>query len=205
MLLGKVFSGKGKMLVGFAAGAVVTAAGMMAFGWSRTATVAAAPAPSQAIAPVEITHDQIAALLSTFPKTGEQVKVVGIGAYNVAVSLQRRTAVKMGAPVNSISHGRITEIYYIVSGSGTMVTDGNVPDAKDMDPKGDVVAIAAGPSKSGVMTGGNSRNLSAGDVVVVPPNTPHGWSQIDDQVSYLMFRTDPDKVLPAGWVNPNLK
>ena len=42
-------------------------------------------------------------------------------------------------------------------------------------------------------------------MIVVPPNTPHGWSQIDDQVSYVMFRTDPDKVLPAGWVNPNLK
>ena len=144
-------------------------------------------------------------LVAVLPKTGEQVKVVGIGSYNVAVSLQRRNAVKLGAPVNAISHSKITEIYYITSGSGTMVVDGALANVKAMDPAGDVVAIAAGPSTQSVMTGGLSRNVSAGDVIVVPPNTPHGWSQIDDQVSYVMFRTDPDKVLPAGWVNPNLK
>jgi mannose-6-phosphate isomerase-like protein (cupin superfamily) len=169
-----------------------------------TASITPAAASTD-IPTVEITHEQIAALQSTFPKTGEQVKVVGIGSYNVAVSLQRRTAVKLGTPVNAISHSRITEIYYITSGSGTMVTDGTQANAKPMDPAGDVVAIAAGPSTTSVMTGGLSRNVSAGDVIVVPPNTPHGWSQIDDSVSYVMFRTDPDKVLPAGWANPNLK
>jgi mannose-6-phosphate isomerase-like protein (cupin superfamily) len=174
--------------------------------WVTASAVLIGPASaSPEIPTVELTHEQIAALLSTFPKTGEQVKVMGIGNYNVAVSLQRRNAVKLGAPVSAISHSRIAEIYYIVSGSGTMVVDGTRLDPKPMDPAGDVVAIDAGPSMTGIMTGGLSRNVSAGDVIMVPPNTPHGWSQIDDQVSYVMFRTDPDKVLPAGWVNPNLK
>jgi mannose-6-phosphate isomerase-like protein (cupin superfamily) len=197
-------TGRKKVLAGFMAGVVVTSAGMMALGWSGAAT-AASPAPSQVVPTVEITHDQIASLLSTFPKTGEQIKVVDVGKYNVAVSLQRRTAVKLGAPVNSISHSKVTEIYYIVSGGGTMVVDGAVPNAKPMDPLSDVVTKAAGPSMTGVMVGGLSRRVTSGDVIVVPPNTPHGWSQIDDQVSYLMFRTDADKVLPGGYVNPNIK
>ena len=175
---------------------------MAALGVLLTAGAATA---STDIPTVALTHEQIAALQSTFPKTGEQVKVVGIGSYNVAVSLQRRNAVKLGTPVGAISHSKITEIYYITSGSGTMVVDGTLANVKDMDPKGDVVAIAAGPSTQSIMTGGLSRNVSAGDVIVVPPNTPHGWSQIDDQVSYVMFRTDPGKVLPAGFSNPNLK
>jgi mannose-6-phosphate isomerase-like protein (cupin superfamily) len=176
-----------------------------ALGVMASAALIGPASASTEIPTVALTHEQIAALLSTFPKTGEQVAVVGIGNYNVAVSLQRRTTVKLGAPVSAISHSRITEIYYIVSGSGTMVVDGTRANPKPMDPAGDVVMIDAGPSMSGIMTGGLSRNVSAGDVIVVPPNTPHGWSQIDDQVSYLMLRTDPDKVLPAGWVNPNLK
>ena len=187
---------------GFMRTAIGRTVAMAALGVLLTAGAAAA---STDIPTVALTHEQIAALQSTFPKTGEQVKVVGIGSYNVAVSLQRRNAVKLGAPVNAISHSKITEIYYITSGSGTMVVDGALANVKAMDPAGDVVAIAAGPSTQSVMTGGLSRNVSAGDVIVVPPNTPHGWSQIDDQVSYVMFRTDPDKVLPAGWVNPNLK
>jgi mannose-6-phosphate isomerase-like protein (cupin superfamily) len=145
---------------------------------------------------------EIDSLLSTFPKTGEQGKVVDVGNHNVAVAFQKRSAIKLGAPVNSISHSKISEVYYILSGSGTMVTGGTVAQPKPWAADSDLVRIAAGPSISGVMTGGYSRYVSAGDVIVVPPGTPHGWAQIDDQVSYLMIRSDFDKLLPAGYVNP---
>jgi hypothetical protein len=34
---------------------------------------------------------------------------------------------------------------------------------------------------------------------------PHGWTDIGDHVDYLSVRPDPDRVLPAGYVNPALK
>ena len=38
--------------------------------------------------------------------------------------------------------------------------------------------------------------------MVIPGGVFHGWTAIADHVTYLSIRPDPDKVLPAGWVNP---
>lgn len=38
--------------------------------------------------------------------------------------------------------------------------------------------------------------LSAGDVLVIPAGTGHEFTEIDDHITYLMVRVDPDKVVP---------
>ena len=43
---------------------------------------------------------------------------------------------------------------------------------------------------------GESYQLKAGDVVVIPAGTGHWFTRIDDHVDYLMIRIDPDKVTP---------
>jgi quercetin dioxygenase-like cupin family protein len=43
--------------------------------------------------------------------------------------------------------------------------------------------------------GGQSRKIGPGDVVIVPPNTAHGWSEVTDELVYLVVRMDPHKVL----------
>ncbi len=40
-------------------------------------------------------------------------------------------------------------------------------------------------SKNGV-----TREVGPGDVVIIPPNTPHFFSQIDSEVTYMIFRVD---------------
>jgi quercetin dioxygenase-like cupin family protein len=52
--------------------------------------------------------------------------------------------------------------------------------------------------------GGVRRTVSAGDVVVIPAGVLHGWVEIPDHVKYLSVRPDPDRVLPAGYVNPTI-
>ena len=43
--------------------------------------------------------------------------------------------------------------------------------------------------------------IGPGDVVIIPPNTPHWFSEITtDQIVYLVVRVDAHKVLPAGYV-----
>ena len=39
---------------------------------------------------------------------------------------------------------------------------------------------------------GVSRRVGPGDVVIIPGYTPHWWSELDEDLSYLVFRTDPD-------------
>jgi quercetin dioxygenase-like cupin family protein len=46
-----------------------------------------------------------------------------------------------------------------------------------------------------LVTGGTSRRIKAGDVVIIPPNTPHWWSSLEGKIVYLVVRVDPDKVV----------
>jgi quercetin dioxygenase-like cupin family protein len=43
---------------------------------------------------------------------------------------------------------------------------------------------------------GVSYDLKAGDVVVIPAGTGHWFTKIEDHITYLMIRVDPDKVAP---------
>ena len=65
--------------------------------------------------------------------------------------------------------------------------------------------MAVGPIELGTFVGGERRNVSVGDVVVIPAGVLHGWVEIPDHVRYLSIRPDPDRVLPAGYVNPAIE
>ena len=41
-----------------------------------------------------------------------------------------------------------------------------------------------------------THELKAGDVFVIPAGTGHQFTRIDDHITYVMVRIDPDKVVP---------
>ena len=84
------------------------------------------------------------------------------------------------------------------------MTGGAIQDATPSAPTSAVVTVLNGPSTGGAsVQGGVSRTLGPGDVVIIPPNTPHWFTEItSDQIVYLVVRVDPHKVLPAGYVLP---
>ena len=43
---------------------------------------------------------------------------------------------------------------------------------------------------------GVTHQLKAGDVIVIPAGTGHWFTKIDDHITYLMIRVDPNKVAP---------
>lgn len=53
--------------------------------------------------------------------------------------------------------------------------------------------------------GGVEREIETGDVVVIPVGAMHAWTSIPDHVTYLSIRVDPSRVLPAGYVNPEIQ
>lgn len=137
----------------------------------------------------------------------EQIRVVDIGDdINVAVGILRRVGTRTeGEVVASIIHHEVTEIYYILSGSGILVTGGEVLEANEFPPTVSAVRELIGPSGSRQVRNGVTRTVGAGDVVVIPAGVPHGFRHIQDQVTYLSIRVDPNQTLPIGYAHPSLQ
>ncbi len=168
-------------------------------------------AMAQAAAPavVSITAAEIEQVLkyqgSEGAGTDRQMRVADLGDYKVGVGVLYRGPTKPGAPIAAISHSKVTEAFYVISGSGTLVTGGPVENDRAFPPDTEFVRLAVGPSSGGVFTGGDRRKVAAGDVIIVPAGVPHGFDDITDHLTYLSIRPDLAGVLPAGYAHPVLR
>lgn len=162
------------------------------------------------VPPTDVTKAEIDTVLKDPNGGGDrQIKVVDIGKLNVGIGVLHRGAVKDSGtgPVRGLSHTQVTEVYYILSGSGTLVTGGTMADGKPMAADAEVVKVAVGPSIQGsvALSSAVTRVVNAGDVIVIRAGEFHGWKVVPDHVTYLSIRPDPDRILPVGYLNPALK
>ena len=161
--------------------------------------------PTQAEA-TDITRADFATVLGSMNPNGvsdQQIKVVDIGKYNVAVGILHRSG---KAKQSAIAHSQVTEIYYVIDGAGTFVTGGSMTEAAEADANGNTVKVLVGPSTTGSgIAGGRIRNIGPGDVIIVPPGVAHWFSAIEKDLDDLVFRVDAGHVLPAGYIHPLLK
>ncbi|HXY26288.1 MAG TPA: cupin domain-containing protein [Candidatus Acidoferrum sp.] len=133
----------------------------------------------------------------------QAIRVVSInGEYNVGVGVVHRAKTSGAQAGGGIEHSQITEIYHVIKGNATLVTGGSMDNLSEFPADHPVVTILNGPStRGGPIQNGVSRKIGPGDVVIIPPNTPHWFSEISsDQIVYLVVRVDPHKILPAGYV-----
>jgi mannose-6-phosphate isomerase-like protein (cupin superfamily) len=129
------------------------------------------------------------------------LRIVPIGTdYNVGVSVVRRATVDDRAPPDAIVHDRVTEVYHVVEGSGVIMTGGTLDDAKPLPADSTIVRRMVGPSSIGTrISGGDRRRVQPGDILVIPPGTPHGFVAIDGQrIVYTLVRIDSDRVLETA-------
>ncbi|HMD36546.1 MAG TPA: cupin domain-containing protein [Vicinamibacterales bacterium] len=177
--------------------------GITLYGLSAVLTVLQGSARTPPTSAVDVTAADIRAVVKQAPAEGvmdQQIRVVDMGKYNVAVGVLHRSA---KARQTSISHAQVTEVYYIIDGSGTFVTGGTMVQPTPSPADGTVVKILVGPSTNGsAIQDGQSRKVGPGDVVIVPPGVAHWFSAMESDMNYLVMRVDADHVLPAGYVNP---
>jgi mannose-6-phosphate isomerase-like protein (cupin superfamily) len=153
----------------------------------------------------DVKNDEIMAVVkktAAQPVSDTQIRVVDINKeYNVGAGVVHRARTQGKQTPNAIEHSQITEVYHVISGEATFVTGGTIENEKESGPDSQVVKVLNGPSSGGgAIQNGVSRKIVAGDVVIIPPNTPHWFSEINsDQIVYLVIRIDPHKVLPAGY------
>ena len=153
---------------------------------------------AQQTSAVDISREDINIVLESMGSSiDRQLKVVDISIGNVAVGILHRTGDNdSDGALTGLIHAQVTEVYYILSGGGTLLTGGEIVNATEPF-ENDVI----GPSFSGESRGGQIREISEGDIVVIPAGVLHAWTLIPDEVTYLSVRADPHDALPAGFVN----
>jgi len=171
--------------------------------WSAVASAQNGAAPTIAF---DITKLEIDNVLKNAPPSppDRQLRIVDMGKYNLGVGIIHRgpTNDKPGDPIPVIYHDFTPEVYIITSGSGVLTTGGVIENKRAGT---GVPNVMNGPSGGGTAgAGAYSRVVKEGDIIIIPNQVAHGWSQITDHVTYLSVRPDPDRVLPAGYVYPLL-
>jgi mannose-6-phosphate isomerase-like protein (cupin superfamily) len=147
---------------------------------------AAAPAPAPA---VFITAAEAEAVLEeqiTKNVVDQPMKATDVHGGKASVAWLHRVKAEAGALI----HNEVTETYYIVSGSGTLVTGGSL--GGDVKPV-DLTRVNAGMGRQGTRVGGDSRRVGPGDIIIIPAGTAHSFSALDGPISYLVFRFEPAK------------
>jgi mannose-6-phosphate isomerase-like protein (cupin superfamily) len=145
--------------------------GLPALGLSLLAQGAGVP-PAPYMSAADITKG-LSTAVATDAAAGAAVTVAP------GIAVRRRSG--GGEPQYAISHPLSMEIYYIIEGTASLVTGGALdpPPPAPADP--DIV-------RSKTIKSGLTRKVAKGDVIVVPPGTPHWFDAIDGTITYLESR-----------------
>lgn len=160
----------------------------------------AGAASSSAASGTIVTAAELAGAITradTLPVIDRTLRLIPVEEeYNVAVSIVRRQLVDGRTPPDALMHAEITEVYHILEGRGVIVTGGVIEEAQPFPNDGPVVRHLIGPSVRGrAIVGGSRREVGPGDIVVVPPQTPHGFAQLNTpEIRYVVIRVDPHRV-----------
>ena len=76
-------------------------------------------------------------------------------------------------------HVKDADIIYVLEGSATFVTGGSVVDPKN---------VASDEIRGSQIDGGEARQISQGDVIIVPAGTPHWFKEIPSPMTYYVVK-----------------
>jgi len=155
----------------------------------ETANAQSSPPPA-----VDVSNASIKAFIDALPKTRVSdlpIRVVDVGSHTVGVYgvFRPKSSVQ-----EAIRHETsVSEIYYMLEGSATLVTGGRIADERAA---GDSPNTKRPNFRGSRIEGGVSRRVVPGDVVIIPGRVPHWWSELDGDIKYLILRPDPERLQP---------
>ena len=128
--------------------------------------------------------------------TDQQIRQVDIGKANVAVAVVHRGRLN-NPEANVAEHDLVSEVYHVIDGSATLVLGPDLVGKERRPSTITTVRLLNGPGNNAkAIRNGVAHEIKAGDVVIIPAGTGHQFTKIDDHVTYVMIRVDPDKVTP---------
>jgi hypothetical protein len=127
----------------------------------------------------------------------QQVRSVDIGKSQIGIGVVYRGKLNAPAPNSVAEHDLISEVYHVIDGSATLETGPDIVGMKRRPSTLQTVREYNGPGNNGSsISKGVTYHLKPGDVIVVPAGVGHLFTKIDDHITYLMVRIDPDKAVP---------
>ena len=125
--------------------------------------------------------------------TDMPIRTVDAGGHHVGIGLVHRPK---GFKGFAASHDKVTEVYQVLEGSGTLVTGGTMVNPQRRENVAEVVTQINGPGVSGAsIQGGVSRRIAKGDMVIIPAGTPHWFSEVQESITYTVVRVDPGRIV----------
>ncbi len=129
----------------------------------------------------------------------QQVRSVDLGKAQVGIGMVTRGKLDLGSTSGDAvaEHDQISEVYYIIEGSATLLTGPDLVGAKQRPGTLKTVKEQNGPGFGAAsIKNPVTHELKAGDMIIIPAGTGHWFTKIDDHITYVMVRIDPDKVVP---------
>jgi mannose-6-phosphate isomerase-like protein (cupin superfamily) len=129
----------------------------------------------------------------------QQVRCMDLGKAKVGIGMVTRGKLAPGSGGGAAvaEHEQVSEVYYVIEGSATLLTGPDLVGAKPRPSTLVTVREQNGPGFDATsIKNPETHELKAGDVIVIPAGTGHWFTKIDDHITYAMVRIDPDKVLP---------
>ena len=150
------------------------------------------------------------------------IRTVDAGGHHIGVAVVHRE--KGAGPNNAAIHDKVSEVYQITEGSGHIDNpDGQIIKFTASDEpcltklqlvvtQHEVVCSAEAlitvtdsllPKRPSAtehqglpgIKGGVSRRVAKGDMVIIPAGTSHGFSEIQESITYTVVRIDPARVI----------
>jgi mannose-6-phosphate isomerase-like protein (cupin superfamily) len=143
---------------------------------------------------VDVTAAQIDAFIDALPEdaiSDRPIRVAEVGGYKIGVYGVFRPQELPGPPIRHETS--VTEIYYMLSGTGMLVTGGTLVEERSTGNSPNTGRPNFAGSR---VEGGVSRRVVPGDVIVIPGNVNHWWTSLDTDIRYLIFRPDPEGLQP---------
>ena len=129
--------------------------------------------------------------------TDQQVRDIEIGKAHIGIGMVHRGKLAQPAKDSVAEHDLVSEVYHIIDGSATLKLGPDITNMQRRPATLETVRLFNGPGNNGSeIRNGMTYQLKVGDVVVIPAGTGHQFTKIDDHITYLMVRIDPDKATP---------
>src|SRR6185295_15468830 len=117
----------------------------------------------------------------------QQVRAADIGKGNVGIGVVYRNGLQAeGSAV--AEHDLVSEVYYILEGSATLVTGSDIVGLKRRPADDRAVKFLNGPGGNGAsIRNAATYHLKPGDAIIIPAGVGHWFSKVDGPLRYLMI------------------